>query len=646
MTLMRPIINTLEALMADDKDKTNSKSMSFYQIFKNLVPYVKPYKLIILATLFLTLVGSGLAQVNALVLQYAVDSVSALVGAENKLKDGFVILTWITVILLSKEILVALITFCQRFLGAKLRISISKSLALKAVDRILTYRMSFFSAKDNDAGKLQTRIDRGVESLTRLVNNFFLDILPLVANAVLALVLMFRSNVKVGLVALCIIPVFFYITILQGKKLRGWRENHRHYREAKSHSVLNILQSISVIKSFNREKIESDKQYELQDQITENQLKTTKTGFLFDGLKSFVEQIGVVLIIILSAYLVIQGEMTIGAIMMQVMLYNNVSSPIRQLHRIYDDMNDALVYSEGYFDVISADGEIEDRGRVKEETLEPTFVIKNVDFTYPNGPKALKAVSLTIEKGKITALVGLSGAGKTTLINLLDKFYAPDSGSITLGGIELSEFDTEYLRDKIGIVMQKNHIFDGSIEENILYGRPNATHEEVVQAAKDAYIYDQIMDLPNQFETPATQLSGGQQQRIAIARIFLKNPPILFLDEPTASLDAIATEQIKNSIDAIKKNRTVVIISHSISQIIDADIIYAMKQGQIVEHGTHEDLYRQKGVYHDIFSASARSLNIVKLAQTFDIDGDGRIDFMPGEEPIDCERDDFYILGD
>lgn len=632
--------------MSDDAEKTSPKGMSFYQIFKNLVPYVKPYKLIILATLFLTLVGSGLAQVNALVLQYAVDSVSALVGAQDKLKDGFVILTWITVILLSKEILVALITFCQRFLGAKLRISISKSLALKAVDRILTYRMSFFSAKDNDAGKLQTRIDRGVESLTRLVNNFFLDILPLIANAVLALILMFRSNVKVGLVALCIIPVFFYITILQGKKLRGWRENHRHYREAKSHSILNILQSISVIKSFNREKIESDKQYDLQQQITDNQLKTNKTGFLFDGLKSFVEQIGVVLIIIISAYLVIQGEMTIGAIMMQVMLYNNVSSPIRQLHRIYDDMNDALVYSEGYFDVISADHAIEDRGSVKTPDLDPTFVVRDVDFTYPNGPKALKKVNLTIEKGKITALVGLSGAGKTTLINLLDKFYEPDSGSITLGGIELSQFDTEYLRDNIGIVMQKNHIFEGSIEENILYGRPDATHDEVVQAAKDAYIYDQIMDLPKQFESPATQLSGGQQQRIAIARIFLKNPPILFLDEPTASLDAIATEQIKNSIDAIKKNRTVVIISHSISQIIDADIIYAMKQGQIVEHGKHEDLYRQKGVYHDIFDASARSLNIVKLAQTFDIDGDGRIDFAPGDEPVDEARDDFYILGD
>ena len=625
------------------------KQMSFYAIFKNLVPYVKPYKFIILGTLLLTLLGAGLAQVNALVLEYAVNSVNDFVRVEHAepFKEGLSILITVASILLGKEILVAVSQFCQRFLGAKLRISMSKSLALKAVERILKYRMAFFSARDNEAGKLQTRIDRGVESLTRLVNNFFLDIMPLIASSVFALVLMFQSSWKVALVSVVVIPVFFGITTLQGKKLRGWRENHRHYREAKSHSVLNLIQSISVIKSFNREPIENQKQCDLQEQITQNQLSTMRTGFMFDGLKSLIEQLGVVVIIVLSAALVIQGELAIGAIMMQVMLYNNVSSPIRQLHRIYDDMNDALVYSEGYFDVINADSEIEDAGTERRDSFDPTFVVSHVDFQYPNGTKALRDVSITIEKGKITALVGLSGAGKTTLINLLDKFYMPSAGTITLGGIDLRDIDTEFLRENVGIVMQKNHIFDGTIEENIRYGRPDATHEEIVQAAKDAFIYDQIMDLPQQFESAATQLSGGQQQRIAIARIFLKNPPILFLDEPTASLDAIATEQIKNSIDAIKKNRTVVIISHSISQIIDADIIYAMKQGQIVEHGVHEELYRQNGVYHDIFDASARSLNIVKLAKTYDMDGDGRVDDpLDARDPYDEDREDHYILGD
>ena len=210
----------------------------------------------------------------------------------------------------------------------------------------------------------------------------------------------------------------------------------------------------------------------------------------------------------------------------------------------------------------------------------------------------------------------LSGAGKSTIVNLLDKFYEPDCGTITLDGVDLREWDTRFLRENIGLVLQKNHIFDGSIEENIRYGKPDATFEEVVEAAKKASVYDQIAALPKGFETAANHLSGGQQQRIALARMFLKNPPIIFLDEPTASLDAIATEQIKSAIDAIKKDRTVIIISHSISQIIDSEMVYALQEGRLEQSGDPDELYRKGGVYKDIVDASARSLNIEKLAQT------------------------------
>ena len=248
-----------------------------------------------------------------------------------------------------------------------------------------------------------------------------------------------------------------------------------------------------------------------------------------------------------------------------------------------------------------------------------------MDFTYPNGNKALYDINMTIEPGKITALVGLSGAGKSTIVNLLDKFYEPQTGVILLDGVDLREYDTRYLREHIGLVLQKNHIFDGSIEENIRYGKPDATFEEVVDAARKAYIYDQIVALPKGFRNKASDLSGGQQQRIAIARMFLKNPPIIFLDEPTASLDAIATEQIKASIDAIKKDRTVIMISHSISQIIDSDLIYALQKGRVEQSGDPDEVYRAGGIYKDIVDASARSLNIEKLAQTLDSDGDGHL---------------------
>lgn len=582
---------------------------------------MKPYKWLVVGTLVMTFIGSLAAQVNAVVLDWTVDKINALIPlSEGQWGEALRILTIISGILLGKEVLAALITFGQRYYGEKMRILVSRDMAQAVIEKMLTLRVAFFAADGNEPGKLQTRIDRGVESLSNTVKNFFIDILPQFTSAILALILMYAANVYVGIVATCIVPIYFYITYRQARKLQGWRRQMRSNREAKSHGIMNIIESITVIKSFNRERIEGDKQLKLQNDLTNNQMQTRRLSFLFDGLKSFVEQVGTVLIIILTAYLVLSGYpgMSIGKIMYHVMLFGNVSAPIRQLHRIYDDMNDALIYAEGYFDILNDDKDIEDSGKYRPETVRGEFEIKDVDFTYPNGTKALYGINMKIAPGRITAFVGLSGAGKSTIVNLLDKFYEPDCGSITLDGVDLREWDTRYLREHIGLVLQKNHIFDGSIEENIKYGNPNATHEDVVEAAKKAYLYDQVSKLPNGFETKATMLSGGQQQRVAIARMFIKNPPIIFLDEPTASLDAIATEQIKSSIDAIKKDRTVIIISHNISQIVDSEVTYALQNGRVEQSGNTEEVYRHGGIYKEIIDASARSLNIEKIADLLD----------------------------
>jgi ABC-type multidrug transport system fused ATPase/permease subunit len=562
-----------------------------------------------------------MAQVNAIVLDWTVDKVNGLVtdGVEWGVQ-AVRIITIISVVLLGKEILSALITFAQNYFGERMRIFVSRDLAQSVIEKVLTFKMAFFNTGDNATGKLQARIDQGVSSLSRTVQNFFIDLLPLFTSALLALILMFIANVYVGLVALGIVPIYFWITYRQARRLKGWRREMRSHLETKSQGIKNIIDSINVIKSFNREQIEAQKQLDIQNQVTENQMKTRKVAFYYNGVKSFVKQVGTVLVIILTAYLVLMGYpgMTIGKIMYHVMLFSNVIAPITQLQRIFDDVNDALIYAEGFFGILDSEEDVEASGSYKPEKIHGKFELSHVDFTYPNGNQALFDVNMTIEPNKITALVGLSGAGKSTIVNLLDKFYEPQVGTITLDGVDLRKYDTKFLRDHIGLVLQKNHIFDGTIEENILYGNPNATHEEVVEAAKKSYIYDQIMELPKQFENKASDLSGGQQQRIAIARMFLKNPPIIFLDEPTASLDAIATEQIKNSLDAIKKDRTVIIISHSISQIIDSEMVYALKTGHVEESGDPDSIYKKGGIYKEIIDASARSLNIEKIARTID----------------------------
>ena len=590
--------------------------MTLFRLFKNIKPYVSPYKWLIILALSLTFIGALTAQVNAYVLQYTVNSITLFVEQHRPLKEGLHIVTIISIILLSKEFVNIFISFGQKFFGEKIRILISKDLAQRVIEKILTYRMAFFTADESGSGKLQTRIDQGVSSLTRIVQSFFIDIFPLFTSAVVALIGMFNANLYVGTVGLCIVPIYFFISQKQAKKLKGWRRNMRTFRENKSGGIINILESINVIKSFNREDIEAKKQLALQTALTNTQMKTRSTNFKFDGLKTFTEQFGVVIIIILTAYLVLTGQMQIGAIMLHILLFNNVTAPIRQLHRIYDDVNDALIYAEGFFDVMHSDHQIEPSGVYRPQEVVGKFELRGVHFAYPNGTQALFDVNMTIEPNKITALVGLSGAGKSTVVNLLDKFYEPDHGEILLDGIPLHQYDTHFLRENIGLVLQKNHIFSGTIAENILYGNPKASYNEMVEAAHQAYIHDQIIRLPEGYESSALLLSGGQQQRIAIARMFLKKPPIIFLDEPTASLDAIATEQIKNSLDAIKKNRTVIIISHSISQFIDSDTIYVMKNGRVVEHGAHEEVYRQNGAYKEIFDAAALSLNVEKINKT------------------------------
>ena len=590
--------------------------MSIGKLIYYILRIVKPYHWLVAITLALTFIGSLLAQVNAIVLDRAVDAINIL-DQQPKLvwASAVSVIAVVSGVLLGKELLAAVVNFFRRYYGERMRILVSRDLSLQVVHRMQTFRMAFFTTSGNEAGRLQSRIDKGVLSTSRAVNSLFIDILPLMTSAVLALILMFLANVYVGLVALLIVPVYFYVTYIQAVRMRAGRRGIFDGQQAVSQTILNIIESIGVVKSFNRQEIEDQRLGAVQDDVTNLQLSTRKQSYFYTGLKGFLEQIGTVLVIILTAWLVLVDYpgMTIGKIMYHVMLFANVSAPIRQLHRIYDDLNDALIYSERLFELLEGEEQVEDTGDYRPDEVKGSFELQHVDFTYPNGVKALHDVSMTIEPGKITALVGLSGAGKSTVVNLLDKFYHADRGTIMLDGTPLQLWDTRWLRDHVGLVMQKNHIFDGTIEENIRYGNPQATSDEVVEAARKAFLYDQVMQLPDGFQSSALRLSGGQQQRVAIARMFIKDPSIIILDEPTASLDAIATEQIKASIDAIKQGRTVIIISHNIGQIIDADNIYVLEQGRIVESGKPEDVYQQGGRYKEIFDASARSMNADRI---------------------------------
>ena len=590
--------------------------MSTSTLIKKLWPFVQKYRQSLVGALVLTSIGALLAQVTPLVMEYTVNRVQLMLRDKTQGLDAWTVVGWLVLILLSKEILSLLIQLGQKFLSDRLRFRLAADLHNYTIRRMVSYHLSFFALPQNAIGKLEKRIDKGIESLTKTVKNIFVDIVPMFANAALALALMYKKNVWVGVCATLVMPLYALISREQSRRQKSIRHSIQHFREEKANTLFSLIESIFVVKSFVRESYEASRQQTLTQFLSDSEVKHHRTNYLFDGLKSIAEQLGIIMVFVVTIYFVLNQQMTVGAILLHIMLFNNVSAPVRHLHRIYDEYSEALTYAEGFFDMIENNTYVVAEGGTKPQKMQGTFEMKGVDFVYPNGKQALKNIALKIEAGKTTALVGLSGAGKSSAMNVLTGFYGPTAGQVLLDGKRLADYDQHWIRQNVGLVMQKNHIFSGTVEENIRYGKLEATSEEIVEAAKKASLHEQILQLPKGYQSEAKALSGGQQQRIAIARLFLKNPPIIFLDEPTASLDAITTEQIKDSIDAIKKDRTVLIISHNISQIMDADQIYVMQEGEIIGSGNHDSLYAEGGLYRDIIDSNARTLNIGRLAAT------------------------------
>ncbi|MBC7841109.1 MAG: ABC transporter ATP-binding protein [Gemmatimonadaceae bacterium] len=590
--------------------------MSTFHLIRKLWPFIRKYQRSLALALVLTMIGAVLAQVTPLVMEYSVNTVQGLLDKPVDRRQIIRIVGTLVAVLLGKEILSLGLTLWRSFLSDGIRFRLSGDLYNYTIGRIVSYHLTFFALSQNQTGKLEKRIDKGIESITKTIKNMFVDILPMLANAGLALALMYRKNVWVGAVATVLLPLYAYISRAQTLRQKSIRRNIQHVREEKTNALFGLLESIFVVKSFVREGYETNRQQVLNGSLVTNEITHHRTNYLFDGLKGIAEQVGIMAVFTLTIYFVLNHQMTVGAILLHIMLFNNVSAPVRHLHRIYDEYTEALTYSEGFFEMIETDGYLPKVGGVTSDSLHGDFTFEGVDFIYPNGKQALTNASFTVQRGRTTALVGLSGAGKSSAMNLLAGFYEPTRGRVLLDGRDLREYDADWVRENVGLVMQKNHIFAGTVEENIRYGWLDAKPEDVIAAAKKASLHEQILQMPHGYETQARELSGGQQQRIAIARLFLKNPPIIFFDEPTASLDAITTEQIKESIDAVKHNRTVLIISHNISQIMDADSIYVMSEGAIVAHGTHESLYLGGGLYRDIIDSNARTLNIGRLAAT------------------------------
>ncbi|HDB5836243.1 TPA: SAV1866 family putative multidrug efflux ABC transporter [Staphylococcus aureus] len=574
-------------------------------MIKRYLQFVKPYKYRIFATIIVGIIKFGIPMLIPLLIKYAIDVVinnHALTTDEkvHHLTIAIGIALFIFVIVRPP------IEFIRQYLAQWTSNKILYDIRKKLYNHLQALSARFYA--NNQVGQVISRVINDVEQtkdfiLTGLMN-IWLDCITII----IALSIMFFLDVKLTLAALFIFP-FYILTVYVffGRLRKLTRERSQALAEVQGF-LHERVQGISVVKSFAIEDNEAKNFDKKNTNFLTRALKHTRWNAYSFAAINTVTDIGPIIVIGVGAYLAISGSITVGTLAAFVGYLELLFGPLRRLVASFTTLTQSFASMDRVFQLIDEDYDIKNGvGAQPIEIKQGRIDIDHVSFQYnDNEAPILKDINLSIEKGETVAFVGMSGGGKSTLINLIPRFYDVTSGQILIDGHNIKDFLTGSLRNQIGLVQQDNILFSDTVKENILLGRPTATDEEVVEAAKMANAHDFIMNLPQGYDTEVgergVKLSGGQKQRLSIARIFLNNPPILILDEATSALDLESESIIQEALDVLSKDRTTLIVAHRLSTITHADKIVVIENGHIVETGTHRELIAKQGAYEHLYS--------------------------------------------
>ncbi|HGX1382542.1 TPA: SAV1866 family putative multidrug efflux ABC transporter [Staphylococcus aureus] len=574
-------------------------------MIKRYLQFVKPYKYRIFATIIVGIIKFGIPMLIPLLIKYAIDGVinnHALTTDEkvHHLTIAIGIALFIFVIVRPP------IEFIRQYLAQWTSNKILYDIRKKLYNHLQALSARFYA--NNQVGQVISRVINDVEQtkdfiLTGLMN-IWLDCITII----IALSIMFFLDVKLTLAALFIFP-FYILTVYVffGRLRKLTRERSQALAEVQGF-LHERVQGISVVKSFAIEDNEAKNFDKKNTNFLTRALKLTRWNAYSFAAINTVTDIGPIIVIGVGAYLAISGSITVGTLAAFVGYLELLFGPLRRLVASFTTLTQSFASMDRVFQLIDEDYDIKNGvGAQPIEIKQGRIDIDHVSFQYnDNEAPILKDINLSIEKGETVAFVGMSGGGKSTLINLIPRFYDVTSGQILIDGHNIKDFLTGSLRNQIGLVQQDNILFSDTVKENILLGRPTATDEEVVEAAKMANAHDFIMNLPQGYDTEVgergVKLSGGQKQRLSIARIFLNNPPILILDEATSALDLESESIIQEALDVLSKDRTTLIVAHRLSTITHADKIVVIENGHIVETGTHRELIAKQGAYEHLYS--------------------------------------------
>ncbi|MFC7687450.1 ABC transporter ATP-binding protein [Ureibacillus sp. GCM10028918] len=457
------------------------------------------------------------------------------------------------------------------------------------------------------AGEIISRVINDVEQTKNFIMIGLMNLWLDVATILIAIGIMLTMDVKLTLVAIIALPFFgFSVKYFFGKLRDLTRKRSQALAHVQSY-LHERVSGMSIIKSFTLEKHEQQIFDKENGEFLDRALDHTKWNAKSFAVVNTITDIAPLLVIGFAGYQVIQGELTVGTMAAFYAYIERLYSPLRRLVNSSTTLTQSIASMDRMFELMDEEYDVQDKMNARElPPVKGQVSFVDVNFQYEqDGQMILKNINLDIKPGETAAFVGMSGGGKSTIVSLIPRFYNVTDGAVKIDGIDVKDAVIHSLRAQIGIVLQDNILFSDSVKQNILMGRPDATDEEVIAAAKAANAHDFIMTLPDGYDTKVgergVKLSGGQKQRVAIARVFLKNPPILVLDEATSALDLESEALIQDSLDRLASNRTTIIIAHRLSTITHADKIFVIDHGELVEEGNHETLMKKQGVYYDLF---------------------------------------------
>lgn len=477
---------------------------------------------------------------------------------------------------------------------------------------LLKLDTSFFES--SKTGDLMTRLTSDINNLQSLISANMLSMIGNLFTFVGVLALIIYINWQMALAVSLTFPLMFVVYRVFRVRIRTAFQNARRSQARMSNQMQQTLTQIDLIKSFNSEKPEAGRFDHFANTNRKDLINAGWNQAIFSPLIDGINTLGIAIVLALGAFFIIRGQLTVGQLVAYLSYVAMVQSPIQSFTRLLNQLQQSLVSYGRIQSILGEKPKVLNAVNAKPfPKLSEGITLHDVNFNYSASKQpdkhdaTLKNVSFTIPYGKTTALVGRSGSGKTTITRLIDRFYDLESGSITFDGVPIQDIDIASLRQNIAIVSQDIFILDGSIRDNILYGKPTATDDEVWHVVQLADLDTFIKNLPDQLDTQVgergVKLSGGQKQRLSIARALLKDAPVIILDEATASLDNQSEKAIQHALDNLLQSRTSLVIAHRLSTIHDADQIIVLENGQVIESGTHEELLKSKGAYQKLYDA-------------------------------------------